>query len=106
MERMSDEPVRLPNRLVRWAVSSLAGAYLGTVGLVSSSFVLRFASASVATAHAILSGCLLMSDEGIWSGTDVIIAGIGSYSPVACPVPGCDQAMLPPRAGSRAEQRA
>ena len=63
-----------------WAIVLLASANIGVLGLVAASVVIRLASVLVVTTViGAFAGCLFMSHASIWSGTYIIIAGMGYY---------------------------
>ena len=68
-----------------WSVLFLVAANVGVLGLISPKRPLRLVSVLVtATIHGILAGSLLMADASVWSGTFVIIAGMGYYLAYRC----------------------
>ncbi len=68
-----------------WAVLFLVAANIGVLGLISKARPLRLASVLViATVHGIFAGFLLMAGASVWSGTFVIIAGMGYYLAYRC----------------------
>jgi hypothetical protein len=63
-----------------WAVAFWVVANVGAIGLVTRNSAVRLLSILVvATAHGVFAGCLLMSDDNIWSGTYIVIACMGYY---------------------------
>lgn len=63
-----------------WSVLFLAAANIGAAGVISSNSAVRLASVLVvATAHGVFAGFLIVSHPSVWSGTYVIIAGMGYY---------------------------
>lgn len=63
-----------------WSILFWATANIGAMGLITNNKLLRLSSVLiVATAHGVLAGCMIMAGASIWSGTFVVIAGMGYY---------------------------